>query len=383
MKKYVFIIVIIFSIPVFATESRFDSLLNAGVHQIYSLKFKDAEKTFGVVAKDYPRHPAGKFFDAMIWWWKIMLDFDNEEYDEIFTDKLENVIEMCDNILDKDPKNVDAIFFKGGSLGFRGRLYSVRQSWFNAALDGKDALPLVFKAYELDPKNKDIQLGFGIYNYYASVIPKKFPFVKPFMVFFPPGNREKGLAQLEDAALNGRYASIEATFILLNLIVNFEDDIRPAEKHAARLVKEFPDNPAFQRYYGKFWVKMGNYEKASEIFRTILQKCENKKTGFNNWVKREALYYLGMDRKNADDFKTARHYLLECENLSKKMEEDKESQSGFLVNTTLFLAEMDFDEGRLKEAEQRFKAVLDYDEYKESYKTANEYLQKIKKAKRS
>ena len=118
------------------------------------MKFGEAEKTFSKVQKDFPKHPAGKFFDAMIVWWKIMIDQDNEEYDEMFEDKLENVIDFCDDLLDENEKNVDAIFFKGGSLGFRGRLYSIRQKWFDAALDGKEALPLVYEAYEIDPKNE-------------------------------------------------------------------------------------------------------------------------------------------------------------------------------------------------------------------------------------
>ena len=91
--------------------SRFDSLLTAGVHQIYNIKFEAAEFTVNLIKKEFPKHPAGYFFDAMIYWWKIMLDFDNEDYDDTLVDKLEEVIDLCDDILDEDPENVDAVFF--------------------------------------------------------------------------------------------------------------------------------------------------------------------------------------------------------------------------------------------------------------------------------
>ena len=145
-----------------AQNARLDSLIHAGIYQIYGIEFPQAEKTFQIVQKDYPKNPAGKFFDAMIDWWRIMLDMDNEEYDDAMIDKLEDVIDMCDDILDENENDVNALFFKGGALGFRGRLYSVREEWLDAALDGKDAMPIVNHAYAVDPNNPDVQLGFGI-----------------------------------------------------------------------------------------------------------------------------------------------------------------------------------------------------------------------------
>lgn len=101
---------------------------------------------------DYPESPAGRFFLAMIDWWKILIDLDYEGYDDIFYQKLEDVIFQCDQILDKDDKNVDALFFKGGAIGFRGRLRALRESWLKAADDGRTALPIVQYASKLDPR---------------------------------------------------------------------------------------------------------------------------------------------------------------------------------------------------------------------------------------
>ena len=168
-KRLLFILILIVS-AISAQEQRLDSLIERGIHQIYSIEFEEAEETFATIRADYPEHPAGKFFDAMIVWWRILLDLRSEIYDDLLRDKLELVIDQCDDILDKDETNVDAIFFKGGALGYRGRLSSLRKNWFDAAADGKDALPLVFFAYELDSTNTDVILGFGIYNYFAEII---------------------------------------------------------------------------------------------------------------------------------------------------------------------------------------------------------------------
>lgn len=60
---------------------------------------------------------------------------------------------------------------------------ALRESWLKAADDGREALPIVEEASALDPDNMDVQLGFGIYNYYADVIPNEYPILKPLMIF--------------------------------------------------------------------------------------------------------------------------------------------------------------------------------------------------------
>ncbi len=146
MKKIILFIFLLTNL--FAQQSDFESRVELGIKQIYNIKFEDAEKTFRSLIADYPDHPAGRFFLAMIDWWKILLDVENESHDEIFFQKLEDVIFQCDKILEKDPDNVEALFFKGGSIGFRGRLRSLRESWLKAADDGREALPIVEKSFE-------------------------------------------------------------------------------------------------------------------------------------------------------------------------------------------------------------------------------------------
>ncbi len=351
--------------------------LTAGVHQIYNIKFEEAETTVKIIKQEFPVHPAGYFFDAMIYWWKIMLDFDNEEYDDILIDKLEEVIDLCDDIIDDDPENVDAVFFKGGSLGFRGRLGAVRESWFAAGMDGKEALPLVYRAYELDSLNNDVQLGFGIYNYYASVIPEQYPMVKPLMMFFPAGDKIKGIEQLEKAAFHGRYSKYESRYFLMTLFYKFEKNYSSALKYAKLLTDEFPDNPSFQRYYGRIIVGMGDYNQASKIFRDIRNKCLNGRRGYSLWTKREADYYLAMNFKNNGKIDSALTYFNECVKISETIDDD--SESGFLVNAVYYIAVLYEQKGLKEEAIKNYNRVLEMREFKNSHDKAERNLETLSK----
>lgn len=352
--------------------ARHDSLVKAGVDQIYGIQFDKAEKTFNTVLKEYPTHPSGKFFKAMITWWRILLDLDNESLDDKFYDQLEECIDQCDDILDNNEKNVDALFFKGGSIGFRGRLRAIRESWFKAALDGKEGLEIVFNAYEADPKNTDIQLGFGIYHYYADVIPAKYPAVKPFMVFFPKGDKLKGLKELEHVALRGRYARIESRYFLMTLNFQFEDNMNDTRKWGNVLLDDFPNNPNFQKYYGLTFVKENNYPEAVKTFRDIYNKCLNGMPGYNKRFEREATYYIGMDYKTRNKADSAAAYFEKSEKLSRQL--DTKEESGFLINTVFYLGMLYDQLGKREKAVAYYKQTLQMRDRNNSHKYAEQYL---------
>ena len=377
MKK-IFLFILLFSISTFAQNSDFDSRVNKGIKQIYNIKFTEAEKTFRSVIADYPEHPSGRFFLAMIDWWKILLDPDNESYDEIFFQKLEDVIYQCDQLLDKNPKDVDALFFKGGSIGFRGRLRAFRESWLKAADDGREALPIVEEAASLDPNNMDVQLGFGIYNYYAAVIPNENPLIKPLMIFFPDGDKEKGIQQLKNTAFNGKFAKYEARYFLMTLYYRYENNSIIADDFAKLLQEDFPDNPVFEKWRGRIAVRRGDYFLADSVFRNVLLKADKNYVGYNKPnTLREAAYYVGNNFKNNGQLDSAKVFFERCIVESQKIDEEDE-ESGFQVNAYLYLAQMAEALNKRDEAIRLYEKLLDIRDYGRSHSIAENSLKNLK-----
>ncbi len=357
-----------------AQGEKFDSLVTKGIKQIYDIKFDKAEVTFRELIADYPDHPAGRFFLAMIDWWKILLNPDDESHDDIFFQKLEDVIYQCDQLLDKNPDDVDALFFKGGAIGFRGRLRSLRDSWLKAADDGREALPIVEKASTLDPKNVDVQLGFGIYDYYASVIPDEYPLLKPLMIFFPSGDKEKGLKELKNTAENGKYAKYEARYFLMTLYYDYENNPFVAYDYAKMLNDEFPDNPVFERWRGRIAARKGDYANSAEIFKDVLAKADSGYTGYTTIpAKREATYYVALQYKNTNDFDSSEYYFNKCIDYSKEI--DKDGESGFWINSVLYLGMINDQKGNRDKALDYYNQLLDMKEYGSSHSLAKKYIE--------
>jgi len=310
----------------------------------------------------------------MIDWWRILLNTTNEKYDDNFLKKLNNIIEICDAILDKDPKNVEILFFKGGAIGFRGRLRALRQSWLKAADDGRLALPIIKKVTSLDPNNYDAIFGLGLYNYYASILPEKYPILKPFMLFMASTDKDEGIRQVKLTAEKGKYARYEANYFLM--LIYFSDENKPYESYnyATILSKQFPDNPVFEKWEGRIAAKVGNNLTASEIFKSVLSKGQNKMMGYDDDVtKREAVYYIADQYWKTNKIDSSKMFFEKCIDLSKKI--DKDNESGFYINALIYLGMINDVQNNRNVAIDYYKRVLDLDNYKQSHELAEKYLE--------
>jgi tetratricopeptide (TPR) repeat protein len=374
VKRSLFVTILFTSVlsSQWVTSPDFDLLARRGINAVYNLEFEKAEIEFSSLAKNYPSHPAGKFFLGMIDWWKILMTIDDESRDDIFFKKMDDVIELCDSILDRNENDVAALFFKGGALGFQGRLRANRYSWIKAANDGRLALPIVQKAYKIAPDNYDILLGIGIYNYYASTIPEKYPIVKPVMVFFPTGDKQKGIEQLTKASEKAKFASLEAKYFLLQLSYNYERQFDKAYELSTSLFKEFPNNVVFHRYVGRSSFVLSKFGESAAVFSDISDRCDKKDRGYSNYAKREAIYYLGMISMNLSNYDQALKYFYQCDELSRVV--DKEEGSPFMTMTNLRIGMIYDIQKKRNYAIMQYQKVQKMTKFENSYELAQQYL---------
>ncbi len=352
---------------------RAEEYVQRGIEQVYNYELDSARVSFQKVVDMHPEHPGGHFFVSMIDWMNILVNIEDESLDDKFFTQLETVIDLSDKILKKRSHDISALFFKGGAIGFRGRLRAHRGSWVRAANDGRRALPIVRRAESLSPDNADILLGKGIYNYYAAVIPEMFSWVRPFMIFFPSGDKEEGLDQLRRASQEARYAGIEASYFLMQILYFNEKKYREGFEISQKLHEQFPGNPLFQRYYGRFCVALGRWDEAYKTFLSVAERFEEGRNGYTVTAAREAQYYIAQYLFNNNYLKEALDHYSSVLEYSKQLQSDV--QSGFLILSTL-------RKGMIYDAlEEREKALAYYrqvrsmDDYQGSRALADRYMQ--------
>jgi tetratricopeptide (TPR) repeat protein len=378
MKK--FFIVVFLTTQIFITYRADAQWLNdsvsevhvrRGIDFVYNFDFDSARAHFKEVVRLQPKHPAGHFFLAMVEWWNILIDIDNESSDERFYRMLDKVISICDERLDENEDDVVALFFKGGSLGFQGRLRANREDWLKAANDGREALPIVQQAYKLEPYNYDVLLGIGIYNYYAAVIPEMYPVVKPLMIFFPSGDKEKGIAQLRQASMKAQYANIEAKYFLMNLLYNNEKLYAEALPLALELRNQYPNNTLFHRYAGRCYASLSMWQEMYDAWNDVLQSCQKGQRGYNSLAEREAQYFIGLYQMNQGSYSEALKHFYRCDELSRTLDRDR--QSGFMVMANLKIGMIYDKQMKRQYALQQYDKVLRWKEYQDSHKQAEQY----------
>lgn len=376
MRNRLFLILVLMPLLKCAAQVPRDSLFEAavqrGISHVYNLEFEAADQDFSALVRLRPSHPAGHFFRAMVTWWKIMIDIEDQQYDQRFYQELDDVVAICDSMLDVNENDIDAIFFKGGAIGFEGRLRFHRDEWMEAANAGRQALPLVRKASELDPGNYDIYLGTGIYNYYAEVIPNEYPVVKPLMLFVPAGDKAKGIEQLTIASQKAKYAAVETSYFLMQIYYSFERDYTRALALAQSMHARFPGNMVFHKYLGRCYSVMGNYDRAAEVWAEVQAKSRKGARGYTASVEREAEYYLGVSATALHRYDEALAHLYRCDELSRLL--DTREASGFMTMANLKMGNVYDLQGKRDLARRQYTKVLGLKSYKDSHQQAERYL---------
>ncbi|MCK5456978.1 MAG: tetratricopeptide repeat protein, partial [Melioribacteraceae bacterium] len=183
-----------------------------------------------------------------------------------------------------------------------------------------------------------------------------------------------GIRELKTVAENGKYAKYEAQYFLMTLNYSFERNDTECFKYAKMLSDRFTDNPRFQSFLGRINIRMNDYPTAIEIFENIVDKGNKNLIGYNDKIKREAHYYIGVNYKTSDSLELALHHFKKCEQISRKIDDDEES--GFLINAVLFAGEIYDRKDEREKAINHYEEVLDFREFGNSHERAEEHLEK-------
>ncbi len=342
-----------------------------GLDLLYDMRFDEAAALFDRIDRRFPDHPIGPFLKALNLWWEILLDLSDTSHDDAFYAAMDEVIARSDRLLMRDGTSFDAMFFKGAALGFRGRLRSNRGAWLKAARDGIRAMDYVLGVAEARPENDDYAFGKGIYDYYAAVIPERYPFARPVMVFFPRGDRQRGLQALERTAREGYYIQTEAAYFLLQIYYLFEQDFDKSVYYATWLRERHPGNAFFHAFEGRVYARWGRWLRAREIFSDVLGRYEAGTPGYTAGTADQALYYLARSYMAYGDYRTALTYLMRLEALTARHTDD----TYFKVLGRLRQG-MCYDAlGQRTLAEARYRSVLQMEDQAGAHDRARRYLQ--------
>jgi tetratricopeptide (TPR) repeat protein len=326
----------------------------AGLDRLYAMDFPAAESAFARIGERYPDHPVGPLLQALLPWWQILLDPENPAHDEQLLAAMDQVVDRADRRLRRNPNDLDGLFFRSGAYAFRARVHAYRGRWLRAANDGRRALQSLRKVQKLDPGNPDLGFGIGLFDYLADVVPKKHPFLKPFALLLPRGDRARGLAELQAAAERGRFVQTEAYYALYQLHFQFEKDYGKANADVSWLRLHHPENPVFEVAQGRIYAQLGLWADAGLLFQQVAESQVAGRPGYSGAIAEEALYWLARGEMANRQYPGALEYLDRLDYLAAERNYD-----AYLRSAGRLRRGMTYDAlGRRDDAVRCYKEVL-------------------------
>jgi predicted Zn-dependent protease len=268
-RAAVFIVLLLFSSGrgIDKLPADMHELVVASIDCVFKEKFKQAEEEAKKIIKKYPEHPAGYFFcAAAVEAWMRFYETDKRE--EEFYRYCDMAIDKSENLIEKEPDNAWAMFFKGGADGYKGTYESRYERWITSFRHGWKGVSTLQSLIKKFPDMQDVKYGLGMYDYWRSAFAK--------MLWWMPGiaNRcEQGIAELFEAKKDGLYTGYSAAASLITIFCN-ERRYKEAETLADEMLTAFPGSLAAT--WGKAKALFGEerYDEAEKMFRDILSRVE-------------------------------------------------------------------------------------------------------------
>lgn len=272
-----------------------------GLQHLYNLEVDSAMQSFASVSRMAPTDPRGPFFESMVHFYLYGLRRDEREL-SMFFDSSERVINVCDDLLDRNNKDATTKFFLGGIYGYRGLAYQTSGSILKAARDGRKGYLLLEEAVIEQPDLYDAHMGFGLFRYLIAKLPKSMRWILGILGF--QGDLEGGLHSLELAARKGVYTRTEATVFLAQFLFT-EGRQDSALRYLDGLRREYPQNTLFMVLDAAWQHRLGNFDEALASAHAAIAMNAKKNLHYGDDL---AFSTLGSIHLTLNEFSTAADY---------------------------------------------------------------------------
>jgi tetratricopeptide (TPR) repeat protein len=229
-----------------ADERDLDAQLQAAVEFIYRSRLPEARRISEDVRRRFPEDPRVYLLEA-----RILRETypDQSTEDQVLIGLaapihagLQRAIQLCDGLIEKNPRDGAAWGYRGWARLFAAQMYSLADQYWSAGREAKHGKTDLDRALELDPNNSDAKGILGTYLYFADVLPRVVKVARTILRV-PGGDRARGLRLLHDSAAGTGYNRLDARALIGAIQFAFEGDYDAGIAVFESLLRDFPDNP--------------------------------------------------------------------------------------------------------------------------------------------
>lgn len=217
-----------------------------GLQNTYNFAFEEALTTQKELLRATPDHPAPRFLEALIIYWKHFPLLPENPAASDFVNLMDQCVEQSEELRKYDLTYQEGVFFDLFGRAFKAMF------WADNGKSGKVVSDLR-QMYKRTKEGKDLKDQFvefyfstGLYNYYIEAYPEAHPVYKPLLAFMQKGNKELGLEQLNHAINQTVFLKVEAMLFMSLIQLKYEKDLNTAAIYARKLHQNYPNNTYYQ-----------------------------------------------------------------------------------------------------------------------------------------
>ena len=200
--------------------------------------------------------------------------------DKAFTAHIEelsgNAIHLAEQQLQKNPKDVNALYARGWSKSLHATYVGLVQRSFISALRlALQARNDNDQVLDLDPDYVDAELVVGVHQYVVGSLPFAIKMLAGLAGIH--GNKQKGLEMLRDDGKHGVTTSVEARTALA-LFLRREAKYNEAAEWNDSLKREYPHNFLFWLEAANLQKDAGHAQQAIALYRALLD--QSRRAGY-------------------------------------------------------------------------------------------------------
>jgi len=348
-------------------DKEVQKIIQEGLDKTYNFQFYEAELLYQDVKKRHPSSPAYNFLMAVNVYWRILQENKFKEKSKEYLTYLEAALKQTETILDKDSKNLEGVFFALVIHSSYTLYYTRNKDNLKTTGAAKQTYHYMKQGFKLKERFPDFYFSTGIYDYYVVQYPESYPAFKPFMWFFAPGDKQRGISEIEIAAKQAIFVKTEALNYLANIYLKYESKPAQSLTYISPLSKKYPNNFFFTVKYTEALIAAGKYEEAEKFILPLYY------SGQRFFEMASYVFSAEVYEKHRNKLDAAKIYYQKAVNAFPEVDAPVKDYLSFAY---CGLARIADKQGDKKLAKGYYEKALKVAEYNSVKKEANDYLEK-------
>lgn len=250
MRLLFITVLCVFSLTYSFADNIFDDMvleskIETAYTNIYALQFTDALQNIAELKKNYPDSPWPYIIASNYHWWMYVSGENGSKTVNLYYYN----VQMAEKYIssEKTPQNT---FCKLAVFSYLSRFEMMQKDYFSVLNRMKSYSGELLNSLGKEEQYPPYSLTSGLYYYLIQSLHDDYILLRPLLLLFPKGDKEKGIDLLKKTAANKKnLLSTEGKYFLAKIYADSEKNYYAAFYYMYQLTKQYPKNFIFAYYY--------------------------------------------------------------------------------------------------------------------------------------